>query len=155
MSMYNMIYGVNQAAFYILPMLEDKHPELYPRFRDCFVGRMKRSESEKDEYGLPIRDMVDEDKKIMDVYLRIGGDNRIDYQEEITLMRNNINYIEDYDDSYDETFANFIFSIPEEFIADFDLINENKIKETSQKYRDRLYSVYPKLKDMFDEMFKE
>jgi len=28
--------GVNPCVFFILPML-GKHPEEYPRFRDCFV----------------------------------------------------------------------------------------------------------------------
>lgn len=35
-----MINGVNQATFYILPML-GKHPDEYPRFRDCFTGKTK------------------------------------------------------------------------------------------------------------------
>jgi hypothetical protein len=37
MSLYNMMNGANPATFFILPMLGEKHPEQYPRFRDCFV----------------------------------------------------------------------------------------------------------------------
>lgn len=31
-----MLHGVNPATFLILPML-GKHPDEYPRFRDCFI----------------------------------------------------------------------------------------------------------------------
>ena len=54
MSLYNMLNGVNIATFFILPML-DKHPDEYPRFRDCFIG---------------------EDKNSIVVYTRVGGGNR-------------------------------------------------------------------------------
>ena len=37
MSMYNMMHGCNQSTFSILPML-GKHPDKYPRFRDCFCS---------------------------------------------------------------------------------------------------------------------
>lgn len=36
MSLYNMLNGVNPCTFLILPML-GKHPDEYPRFRDCFI----------------------------------------------------------------------------------------------------------------------
>lgn len=52
MSLYNMINGVNPATFIILPML-GKHPDEYPRFRDCFI---------KDG--------------MIEVYTRVGGNNR-------------------------------------------------------------------------------
>ena len=35
--LYNLINGVNLATFIILPML-GKHPDEYPRFRDCFIA---------------------------------------------------------------------------------------------------------------------
>ncbi len=54
MSLYNMINGVNPATFFILPML-GKHPDEYPRFRDCFVG---------------------EDQKSIEILTRVGGGNR-------------------------------------------------------------------------------
>ena len=38
MSLYNMLHGVNPSTFFILPMLGEKHPDEYPRFRDCFIG---------------------------------------------------------------------------------------------------------------------
>jgi len=59
MSLYNMMFGVNQATFYILLML-GKHPEEYPRFRDCFI-----SETEHPQYD-----------NMIHIYTRVGGNNR-------------------------------------------------------------------------------
>lgn len=41
MSLYNMVNGMNQATFFVLPML-GRHPDEYPRFRDCFAGKTER-----------------------------------------------------------------------------------------------------------------
>lgn len=51
MSLYNMINGVNPATFIILPML-GKHPNEYPRFRDCFIGGLENAD-ENDQFGIP------------------------------------------------------------------------------------------------------
>ena len=57
MSVYNMMFGVNQTCvFFILPML-GRHPDKYPRFRDCFL-----SDEEHPEYDNYIH-----------VYPRVGG----------------------------------------------------------------------------------
>lgn len=61
MSLYNMICGVNPAAFFILPML-GKHPDEYPRFRDCFVS---------------------DDETSIEVLTRVGGGNRGYGEEEL------------------------------------------------------------------------
>ena len=54
MSLYNMINGVDPACFYLLPML-GRVAEDYPRFRDCFLS---------------------EDGEHIDIYTRVGGNNR-------------------------------------------------------------------------------
>ena len=129
MSMYNMINGVNPATFFILPMLGEKHPDNYPRFRDCFV--------ENDE---------------IHVYTRVGGGNRnCGFGEE--ELQSHPNYLRDFDDDYDSTYATYVFSVPDEFKPDFELIKLGKIKEISDKYKERLYLVYPKLKETFDKIF--
>jgi len=131
MSLYNMINGVNPAAFFILPMLGEKHPDNYPRFRDCFVTK---------------------DNNIA-VYTRVGGGNRnCDYGEE--ELYEHPNFIKTYDDDFDNTYATYEFSVPKEWKDDFNKILGGELKEISQAYKDRLYKVYPKLKDKFDEMFK-
>lgn len=129
MSLYNMINGVNPATFFILPMLGEKHPDNYPRFRDCFV-----------------------DNNEIHVYTRVGGGNRnCEFGEE--ELQQHPNYLRDFDDEYDSTYATYVFSIPDEFKNDFDLITSGKIKEISEVYKERLYKVYPKLKDTFDKIF--
>ena len=58
MSLYNMINGVQPAAFFVLPML-GKHPDEYPRFRDCFIGKVN-SDEEIDQFGIPLHKHGDE-----------------------------------------------------------------------------------------------
>ena len=136
MSLYNIVNGVQPAAFFILPML-GKHPDQYPRFRDCFTG-----DEEHPEYDNHIH-----------VYTRVGGGNREDYQKEIEELRAMPGFVTDFDDSFDSTFATFVFKVPEERKGDFDLIKVGKIKDISDEYREQLYSVFPKLKEKFDELF--
>lgn len=146
-----MMNGVNQAAFYILPML-GKHPESYPRFRDCFI--QPRGWGLRDD-GMPV--MTDQEKAEKElaiyVYTRVGGGNRDDYEDQITEMQGHPNYIRDYDDDFDCTYATFVFSIPQEWQKDFDLIIGGKLTETSIAYKEMLVKIFPKLKDQFDAMF--
>ena len=124
-----MMNGVNPATFFILPMLGEKHPDNYPRFRDCFV-----------------------DNNEINIYTRVGGGNRnCEFGEE--ELQEHPNFLRDFDDDYDCTYATYVFSIPDEFKNDFDLITSGKIKEISEMYKERLYKVYPKLKDTFDKIF--
>jgi hypothetical protein len=108
MSFYNMINGASLDTFFILPML-GKHPDEYPRFRDCFTS---------DETHPEFNDHIH-------VYTRVGSCNR----------------------------ATYVFSVPEQFKEDFALIKDGKIKNISDNYRSELYRVFPKLKDIFDEIF--
>lgn len=129
MSLYNMINGVNPATFFVLPMLGEKHPDSYPRFRDCFI--------QNDE---------------IHVLTRVGGNNKgCEYGEE--ELQKHPNYLRDFDEAFDSTYATYVFSVPEEFKADFELIKEGNLKEISSKYKERLYLVFPKLKKAFDRIF--
>lgn len=138
MSLYNMIAGVNPAAFFILPMLGEKHPDSYPRFRDCFVTE---SDVNKGEYEIH-------------VFTRVGGGNRdCGFGEE--ELKKHPNFVRDFDDDFDNTFATYCFSIPEEWKDDFRTITiDGNLPEISEKYKERLYKVYPKLKEQLDEIFQ-
>lgn len=149
MSLYNMINGVQSATFFVLPML-GKHPDEYPRFRDCFIGKQYTDE-EVDQFGIPKHKHGEE--KLISVYTRVGGNNRESYEEQIEEMRKHPEFVEDYDDNFDNTFATFVFKVPEKFMDDFAKIKEGKIKETSKEYKDLIYKIYPKLKDKLDEVF--
>ena len=92
------------------------------------------------------------DNNEIHVYTRVGGGNRnCEFGEE--ELQQHPNYLRDFDDEYDSTYATYVFSIPDEFKNDFDLITSGKIKEISEAYKKRLYKVYPKLKDTFDKIF--
>lgn len=137
MSLYNMLNGVTPATFFILPML-GKHPDEYPRFRDCFLA-----DPEHPEYDDHIH-----------VYTRTGGGNRKDYEAENKEMTCHPNYITDFDDGFDSTYASFIFSVPEKWKADFETLVSGKISDTSREYQEMVKSMYPKLKHKLDEIFE-
>lgn len=62
----------------------------------------------------------------------------------------------DYDDTFDSTFAMFIFSVPKEWEKDVDIIingGETWMKEVSVEYRELLYRIYPKLSEEWDKLF--
>lgn len=127
MSLYNMINGVNPATFVILPML-GKHPDEYPRFRDCFV----------------------QDRMIV-VLTRVGGGNRNSGYGEESLYKHP-NFVKTYDDDFDNTYGYYVFSIPDEWKEDFDKILKGQ--NPSQKYVEQMSKVYPKLESKFRELFK-
>ena len=144
-----MVNGVQPATFFILPML-GRHPDSYPRFRDCFIGK-QHTDSDVDQFGIPTNKHGEE--MLISVYTRVGGNNRESYETEIAEMRAMPEFVEDFDDDFDSTFATYVFRVPEKFKDDFVKIKEGKIKETSQVYKDLVYEVYPKLKEKLDEVF--
>ena len=128
MSLYNMLNGVNQATFFILPML-GKHPDEYPRFRDCFVS----------------------DNEIH-IYTRVGGGNRnCGFGEE--KLQKHPQFLRDFDDDFDSTYATYVFSVPEKWKPDFEILTKGNPKEISEEYKKELKRVYPKLSEKFETMF--
>lgn len=139
MSMYHLINGVNPATFLILPML-GKHPDEYPRFRDCFIA---------DE------DHPEFDGKIQ-VYTRTGGENRETYRAENAEMEQTEGFITTFDDNFDSTYASWVFEVPERWRADFDTItNRKEVKAVSKEYQAELRRVYPKLEEKWYLLFGE
>ena len=90
MSLYNMLFGKNPNTKDILSVLglEEGYIE---RFRDCWV---------------------DEDENEICIYTRTGGWNREDFPN--TILTSNKYYLYDEDDDFDNTYATYHFSIPEE-----------------------------------------
>lgn len=131
MSLYNMMCGVNPAAFFILPML-GKHPDEYPRFRDCFVG---------------------EDKQSIEVFTRVGGNNRGCGYGEDELMEHP-NFIKTYDDDFDSTYGTYVFSVPDKWRKDFDLIMSGRLFAISDEYFNEILRIYPKLEDKLRQQFE-
>lgn len=122
MSLYNMLFGVNNAAPLLLHIL-DINIEDIPRFRDCFIS-----------HGRIV------------VHTRTGGGNREYYDEKNdenidgpwnSHLRENKNYIYDEDDDGDCTYANFYFSYPKDYEEDLKAI-ENEIEShiPSEKWKE-------------------
>jgi len=51
----------------------------------------------------------------IEIYARIGGDNREDYQDVFLKLSKHPNYLYDEDNEYDNTYATIYFSIPEKY----------------------------------------
>ena len=92
--MYNMLFGENELADDLLKML-NLTKEDCGRYRDCYL----------DEKG----------EKII-VYTRNGGGNRAYYEEVFDKLSSHTNYLCDYDDDFDCTYASIEFSVPDKFI---------------------------------------
>lgn len=97
MSLYNQILGVHPFAKQLLSILGLNVSE-YGRLRDVYLKK-------KDE------------KLVIIVFTRNGGGNRETFETEVfEKLRKLPNYLCDYDDDFDSTYAYIEFSIPEKFI---------------------------------------
>lgn len=94
MSLYNKLFGENEHADRLL-IACDLNRDMFARFRDIFPT-------------------IDGTKVI--VYTRLGGYNRKSYFDTIKEIRNHDLYLTDYDDEYDNTYAYFVFAVPEQYI---------------------------------------
>jgi hypothetical protein len=115
MSLYNMLFGVNQAAPVLLAALGLSVSDV-PRFRDAYVAG---------------------DRIV--IHTRTGGGNRDYYENAETCranypeyfkgendpsgpwnddLRANPHYDQDADDDFDSTYADFFFRFPDEYAAD-------------------------------------
>lgn len=122
MSMYNALMGFNPACLLIMPMLGRKQEE-YPRFRDCFIS---------------------EDKKHIDIYTRVGGANRNSGYGEEELYKDE-NFVETFDDDFDNTYATYRFKVPTKWQKDFDNIITGEWQDISQEYINTIKAMCPKL----------
>lgn len=125
MSLYNMLFGVNQMAPVLLGALGMSAGQV-PRFRDCYL---------------------DSEKKRIVIHTRTGGGNRDYYESEESCrdhhpeyfkgegddpsgpwnadLRKHPQFLYDEDDDFDSTYADFYFSFPPDFAADLTAACEN------------------------------
>lgn len=103
MSLYNALFGRNPLAPILKAMLDLDTEGGYDtgRFRDIYIQK-----PEKDG---------DEPKIVL--YTRNGGGNREEYQGVMDALAEHPNYLTDYDDDFDCTYASVEFSVPEKFKA--------------------------------------
>jgi len=96
MSLYNQLLGMNPNTTTILKAI-GLTTEVFERFRDCDVLKCEKS------------------LKII-AFARIGGPNRENHKEAIKTLREHPNFLADYDDTQDQTFCAFEFSVPKDKI---------------------------------------
>lgn len=98
MSFYNMLHGVNSNAEFLLKILDIDQSSATSyssgRFRDIYLN--------------------EDGTKIL-LLTRNGGGNREAYEGIFDSFQSHPNYITDYDDDSDCTYAYIEFSVPKEF----------------------------------------
>ena len=126
MSLYNAIFGMNPATLLLAPMLTDEDPRKYfPRFRDCY----------------------EENGNIV-IYTRVGGGNRFeshgdpDFDFGESKLYELPTFIETYDDDFDSTYGYYVFGVPDEWKADFDVIMAWELGNVSEEYRQRIAKCF-------------
>lgn len=125
MSLYNMLHGNNPSAGVLLSVLNLTTGDV-GRFRDCYL--------EQKGAGSPI----------IVIYTRNGGGNRDDYEDVTEYLRGHPNYITDFDDDFDCTYASYLFSLPEgskeisQKIIDAGLLNTTTPHEKFQAVMDAI-----------------
>jgi hypothetical protein len=118
MSLYNALFGVNQSAPFLLRTLGLNVSDA-GRFRDCYISG---------------------DKIVL--YTRNGGGNREDYQHVFDSLSKHPNYITDYDDDFDCTYASIEFSFPDEYKDDLTALSQkSESHKPSEKWLNLLNSI--------------
>lgn len=117
MSLYNFLMSENPDYAVLLGALGlDKNS--FGRYRDIHLNA---------------------DGSVIIVYTRLGGQNRKDYKQFITNLRRHPNYLKDYDDDYDDTYAYFEFSVPEKYKGMCKSMSTGKDPETvSEKFKEQI-----------------
>jgi hypothetical protein len=118
MSFYNSLFGVNNAAPVLLKILGKTDGD-FGRFRDAYLN----------ETG----------EKII-IYTRCGGGNREDYQHVFDEMEQHPNYLRNYDDDFDCTYAYFEFAVPDTFKDELKIMAEaiGQKQSPSEKFQQLL-----------------
>lgn len=93
MSLYTKLFGENPDANALIGAL-GLNKSIFERYRDIFLNK--------------------EGTEII-VYTRCGGPNRTEYERVFEIMKKHPNYICDYDDEFDNTYAYIKFSVPEKY----------------------------------------
>ena len=116
MSLYNTLFGTNPAAKFLLASLEKGYDD-FGRFRDAFY------EQKDDGTGVII------------VYTRCGGGNREDYEYVFNEMETHPQYLTNYDDDYDSTYAYIEFLAPDSVNEFFKDVNAEQFERVGERFK--------------------
>lgn len=142
MSLYNLLHGVNYLTPVLLSVLDIDQPDEKwdsGRFRDIYLN---------------------EDGTKIILFTRNGGGNREGYFPD--EIRNHPNYLTDYDDDFDSTYAYIEFSVPKGFKRIMRKLStgerEKSLKQKTDEYLDKLkkgeVEVPKQIKEIFEEISK-
>lgn len=114
-----MLFGTNELSPALLKILDIDQPNgnfSSGRFRDISLN---------------------EDGTEIILYTRNGGGNREEYQSIFDhFSDSHSNYLHDYDDDFDSTYAYIVFTVPEEYKEDLKHFASGNIPETvSDKFQ--------------------
>lgn len=128
MSLYNALFGTNEISDILKKILNIDQPQAnppqYPSEWEPYeggiteAGRKYINECIEKKYYTSgrFRDIyLNEDSSKIILYTRNGGGNRESYPHIFEVLATHPNYITNYDDDFDFTYAYFEFSIPEEY----------------------------------------
>lgn len=124
MSLYNALFGRNPLSTFYLALLDLSVNDV-GRFRDCFLQK------------------TDEGDTRIVIFTRNGGGNREDYADTTATLQAHPEYVTDYDDDYDSTYASYVFKVPEKFIE--------TVKAFSER-QDQNVDPGSRFKDLLDKM---
>lgn len=133
-----MLFGKNEISDLLLQCL-GYTPHDIPRYRDCFLKEGKiiihtrTGGGNRDFY-----DSLDEGKLSYKDYDYEGPWN--------SNLRSHPNYIEDFDDNFDATYANFFFSFPEEYKEDLIWLSNSQENEMPEEKWKILFNKLSELK---------
>jgi len=124
MSLYNQLFGMNQAAPVLLAVvlkLDLEAIKAIPRFRDCYIS---------------------EDGNEIIIYTRTGGGNRAEYEAQNEKLRQIPGFLGDEDDSFDSTYAYFRYAWPDDrkhLIPEF--IKRGAVGNPAKRWKELLHSL--------------
>ena len=115
-----MLFGQNPLADVYLKMLNLTRSDV-GRFRDCYYNN-----------GYIV------------VYTRNGGGNRDEYWDVFEALANHPEYVDDFDDEFDSTYASIMFTVPEKYKEDMTMI-QLAVEEKNEPPADKWALLLEKL----------
>lgn len=123
MTLYNMLFGMNVKPTILCGLIVNNPFKNIPRFRDAEVYY--------DDNG----------KLILCILTRVGGNNREGYEEEIKFIRSLPNFIKDYDDEFDDTYAYFLYDVTE-WKNDIEAFMSSNFDRLSDNFKTKLLNAW-------------
>lgn len=104
----------------------------------CLISRTEILDDEDTEH---IDDVLPEGTEMfLMVSTRTGGGNWEDYWDSNEMLVKHENHVYDYDDSFDNTYHYFIFTLPENLVQEYEQLNRdiNNDREAIKHYHEQL-----------------